>query len=144
MSPAALSGAHFFSACARFPGAQMPRLDAYGRWISDDGALYWDGRAWQPVTAITGFATYYPAAATAAVPGSVKGGVALGLGIASLIFWLLPILGFPIAISAVVVGGLAQSTSARNLGRWGLILGCVGFGLSLINAAAGVYIALHK
>ncbi len=51
----------------------MPRLDPYGRWISDDGALYWDGRAWQPVTAITGFATYSPAAATAAAPGSVKG-----------------------------------------------------------------------
>jgi hypothetical protein len=122
----------------------MPRHDAYGRWISDDGALYWDGRAWQPVTAMTGFATYQPGPATAAAPRSVKGGVALGLGIASLILWLLPVLGFPVSIAAVAVGGLSLSTSGRKLGRWGLILGCVGLGLSIINAAAGVYIATHK
>jgi len=129
---------------ATFLRAQMPRQDVYGRWVSDDGALYWDGRAWQPVTAITGFATYQAAPATAGAPSSAKGGVALGLGVASLIFWLLPILGFPISIAAVVVGGLSLSTSGRRLGRWGLILGCVGLGLSLINAAAGVYIATHR
>ncbi|HVH64346.1 MAG TPA: hypothetical protein VNA65_12180 [Candidatus Dormibacteraeota bacterium] len=26
----------------------MPRQDAYGRWISDDGLQYWDGTAWRP------------------------------------------------------------------------------------------------
>ena len=26
----------------------MPRQDAYGRWISDDGLFYWDGNAWRP------------------------------------------------------------------------------------------------
>src|SRR2546423_260088 len=83
---------------ARFLRAQMPRQDVYGRWISDDGALYWDGRAWQPVTAVT----YQPTQPAAAAPGSAKGGIALGLGIASLLFWLLPILGLPISIAAVV------------------------------------------
>lgn len=123
----------------------MPRQDVYGRWISDDGTLYWDGQAWQPVTAITGFSTYYPATATAPAPGSsIKGGVALGFGIASLILWLLPILGLPAAITALVVGGLSMSTASRKLGRWGLILGVIGLVLSLINAAAGVFIALHK
>jgi hypothetical protein len=29
----------------------MPRQDAQGRWISDDGLSYWDGTAWRP----TGF-----------------------------------------------------------------------------------------
>ena len=29
----------------------MPRQDAYGRWISDDGLFYWDGNAWRPVAA---------------------------------------------------------------------------------------------
>ena len=29
----------------------MPHQDAHGRWISDDGHLYWDGNAWRPVTA---------------------------------------------------------------------------------------------
>ena len=27
----------------------MPRQDAQGRWISDDGLLYWDGTAWRPI-----------------------------------------------------------------------------------------------
>jgi hypothetical protein len=27
----------------------VPRQDAYGRWISDDGLFYWDGTAWRPV-----------------------------------------------------------------------------------------------
>ena len=27
----------------------MPRQDAFGRWISDDGLFYWDGNAWRPV-----------------------------------------------------------------------------------------------
>ena len=26
----------------------MPKQDAQGRWISDDGLLYWDGAAWRP------------------------------------------------------------------------------------------------
>jgi hypothetical protein len=27
----------------------MPRQDAQGRWISDDGLQYWDGAAWRPI-----------------------------------------------------------------------------------------------
>jgi hypothetical protein len=27
----------------------MPRQDAQGRWISDDGLQYWDGAAWRPM-----------------------------------------------------------------------------------------------
>jgi hypothetical protein len=27
----------------------MPRQDAQGRWISDDGQQYWDGTAWRPL-----------------------------------------------------------------------------------------------
>jgi hypothetical protein len=122
----------------------MPRQDAYGRWVSDDGALYWDGVAWQPMTAITGFATYYPTTGAAAGPSSVKGGVALGLGIASLIFWLLPILGLPVAIAALVVGGLSLGTSGRKLGRWGQVLGAIGLVLALINGAVGAYMAVHR
>src|SRR2546421_497292 len=53
---------------ARFLRAQMPRQDVYGRWISDDGALYWDGRAWQPVTPVT----YQPTQPAAAAPRHPK------------------------------------------------------------------------
>ena len=31
----------------------MPRQDAQGRWISDDGLQYWDGAAWKPTTAVS-------------------------------------------------------------------------------------------
>jgi hypothetical protein len=27
----------------------VPRQDAQGRWISDDGLFYWDGAAWRPL-----------------------------------------------------------------------------------------------
>jgi hypothetical protein len=27
----------------------MPIVDAYGRWLSDDGRLFWNGQAWQPI-----------------------------------------------------------------------------------------------
>ena len=121
----------------------MPHLDAYGRWVSDDGALYWDGRAWQPMTGITGYPAYYPAPTAPPGPSSVKGPVALGLGIASLVFWLLPALGLPVAIAALVMSWLALGTSGRRLGRWGQVLGAIGLVLSLINFAAGAYMALH-
>jgi hypothetical protein len=29
----------------------VPRQDAQGRWISDDGLSYWDGTAWRPTGA---------------------------------------------------------------------------------------------
>ena len=39
---------------AHSPGLQLklravPIQDAYGRWFSDDGRFWWDGRAWQPL-----------------------------------------------------------------------------------------------
>jgi hypothetical protein len=122
----------------------MPRLDAYGRWVSDDGALYWDGQAWQPMASITGFATYYPGTAAAArAPSRIKGGVALGFGIASLVLWLLPILGLPASITALIVGTMSLNTSGRKLGRWGLAFGVIGLVLTLINGALGAYFALR-
>jgi len=27
----------------------VPRQDAQGRWISDDGLQYWDGSTWRPI-----------------------------------------------------------------------------------------------
>ena len=30
----------------------MPKQDAQGRWISDDGTQYWDGTAWRPATTV--------------------------------------------------------------------------------------------
>lgn len=120
----------------------MPHQDAYGRWVSDDGALYWDGRAWQPLNAVAGYGAY--PTAPVGYGRSAKGGVALGFGIASMVAWLLPIAGLPISITAVVVGILSLRTSSRTLGRVGLILGAIGLVLTIINSALGVYFALNK
>ncbi|HKW72336.1 MAG TPA: hypothetical protein VJQ08_05870 [Candidatus Dormibacteraeota bacterium] len=122
----------------------MPRQDAYGRWISDDGALYWDGRAWQPVATPTGYPGYAPMIPGTYAVSSSKGSWALGLGIASLFLWLLPILGLPVSIAAVALGRMALTTSTASRGRWGFILGLIGLALSVVNAALGVYLALNK
>jgi hypothetical protein len=68
----------------------------------------------------------------------------LVLGIASLVFWLLPILGFPVAIAGLITGVLARSGSRRGMALAGMICSIIGFALSLINAAVGVYLAVNK
>jgi len=70
--------------------------------------------------------------------------VALGFGIASLILGLLPILGLPAAITALIVGAMSLNSSGRKLGRWGLAFGVIGLELTLINGALGAYLALHR
>ena len=138
----------------------MPYQDARGTWISDDGRSYWDGGAWRPVAPVAVQAPQYvpppPVAAApqpiayapapayvgappAAVPGSARAGWALGLGIFSLLAWLLPILGLPVAIVAIVLGGTSRRGGSA-MATWGMVLGIIGLALSLINAAFGVYL----
>ena len=121
----------------------MPQQDVYGRWLSDDGSMVWDGRAWQPAAPGSANPLATPAGAGYLVP-SVKGTVALGLGIASLLGWLLPIVGLPLSISAVVLGWLSVNTTSRDRGKWGLILGVIGLVLSVANAVLGAYIFVSR
>ncbi len=58
----------------------MPRQDAQGRWISDDGLQYWDGTAWRP----TG-------AQAAPARGSAVPAVLIGCGFAVVIVLVLVI-----------------------------------------------------
>lgn len=58
----------------------MPRQDAQGRWISDDGLQYWDGTAWRP----TGIQAAPPR-------GSAVPAVLLGCGFALVIVLVLAI-----------------------------------------------------
>jgi hypothetical protein len=69
----------------------MPRQDAQGRWISDDGLSYWDGAAWRPLGG-------QPAAGAAysAPPGRAKSpwpAILIGCGIALLVVVVLGIVG---------------------------------------------------
>jgi hypothetical protein len=69
----------------------VPRQDAQGRWISDDGLSYWDGAAWRPVGG-------QPAAGTAYPPPAVAGkspwpAILIGCGIALVVVVVLAIVG---------------------------------------------------
>lgn len=199
----------------------MPKQDAQGRWISDDGRSVWDGSSWKPLEQPApqqpsgggqeqtyglpqqsygqpqqsygqpqqsygqpqqtygqpqqqapaqpgqqpGWAQMAPPYSTPGTPGyptfpgpaSYAGGYqampkrrsgmaiwSLGLGIASLVFWLLPIAGLPVGIAGLITGLLARSGSRRGMALAGLICSIIGIALSLINAALGAYLALNK
>jgi hypothetical protein len=62
----------------------VPRQDAQGRWISDDGLQYWDGTAWRP----TGMQA--PARSSSALPA-----VLIGCGFA-LVIVLVLVIGFAV------------------------------------------------
>jgi hypothetical protein len=69
----------------------VPRQDAQGRWISDDGLSYWDGAAWRPVGGQPAPAGGYappPAARKSAWPACL-----IGCGIALLVVIVLGIVG---------------------------------------------------
>lgn len=136
----------------------MPYQDARGTWISDDGSAFWNSGSWQPVAPVAAAPQYAPpppaqpiqyapapayVGAPPAYPVSgARAGWALGLGIFSLVAWLLPVVGLPVSIVAIVLGGTARSRGAGSMASWGLVLGIIGLALSLINAAAGVYLKL--
>jgi hypothetical protein len=77
----------------------MPHQDAQGRWISDDGLLYWDGAAWRPTgVQPAGGAQYAPPVAGAPLPPPAGGksawpAVLIGCGIAFVVVLVLGIVG---------------------------------------------------
>jgi hypothetical protein len=70
----------------------VPRQDAQGHWISDDGLSYWDGAAWRPVGGQP------PAAIGYTPPPAAQGksawpAILIGCGIALLVVIVLGIVG---------------------------------------------------
>jgi len=64
----------------------MPRQDALGRWISDDGLFYWDGAAWRPI------GVQAPKSGGSAIPA-----IAMGCGFAIVLVIVL-IIGFTVLL----------------------------------------------
>jgi hypothetical protein len=62
---------------------------------------------------------------------------ALVLGIASLVAWIIPIIGFPVSITAVVCGSKGLRTQSRSMATGGLVTGIVGLCLSMLNSLLG-------
>lgn len=61
-------------------------------------------------------------------------------GLLSLIAWLLPVCGAPLAISAVVLGFLSRHSSRRRMAIASVVIGTIGLVLALGNAALGMYL----
>lgn len=68
----------------------------------------------------------------------------LVLGIASLLAWLLPLLGYPVSIAGIVVGALGKKSEKKNMAIVGLVLSIIGLVLTFGNSAYGVYLALNE
>ncbi len=86
----------------------------------------------------------------AGVGGPARNGLgtaALVLGIVSLVAWLLPLVGLPVAVVGIVLGFLARGRVARGeatnggAARWGLVLSVIGLVLTLGNAVLGAMAA---
>jgi hypothetical protein len=80
------------------------------------------------------------------VPAAPRGGgkaiASLVLGIASLVAWLLPVVGIPVAITGLVLGLLDRRSRNRGLAIGGIVTATIGLVAGLINSAAGVYLKL--
>ncbi|QQK74909.1 hypothetical protein HUG15_04355 [Salicibibacter cibarius] len=75
-----------------------------------------------------------------AVESKPKSGMATAafiLGLVNLIFWLIPILGFPIGIVAIILGALSLKAANRWAAITGIVVGAITFILTLINAVLG-------
>jgi hypothetical protein len=64
------------------------------------------------------------------------------LGIVSLFSWLLPICGFPVAITAVILSALGINSSKGGLAIAGVIMGGIAILLALLNSVLGMVLGL--
>jgi hypothetical protein len=75
----------------------VPRQDAQGRWISDDGLSYWDGAVWRPLGGQPVAPAGYPQPAKAKSPWPT---ILIGCGIALVVVIVLGIVGTFVLISS--------------------------------------------
>lgn len=72
-----------------------------------------------------------------------KANAALALGIISLLAWLLPCIGFPVAIAGLVLGAGGLDSPQRNTAITGMVLCVIGLVAATANAAIGAYLGAH-
>jgi len=86
----------------------------------------------------------YPPAYAAPEPrGGAFAIASLILGILSLLAWLLPIAGLPVAIAGLILGIVGRGSRSRGLAMGGIVTSSIGLGLSLINAILGAILAIR-
>lgn len=117
---------------------------------SQDGRWEWDGQTWRPVTPVASVSRAgepsQPPWIAQAPPSAARGGggqavASLVLGILSLVAWLLPIAGIPVAGIGLLLGILGVTRgSRRGMAVAGIVLSAIGLLLAVINAAIGAYL----
>lgn len=68
--------------------------------------------------------------------------IGLILGALGLICWCLPLAGVPVTIAGLVLGIMGLQSNNRGFAIAAIVLSSIGLVLSLVNAAAGVYLNL--
>lgn len=67
------------------------------------------------------------------------------LGIISMVAWLLPLTGYPIAIVGLILSILGRrSVTRKGMALAGIILSAIALALTLCNSALGAYMAMHR
>lgn len=64
----------------------------------------------------------------------------LVLGLVSIITWLIPLVGFPTTIIAIVLGGKAMRSDRKAMAIVGFVLGIIFLVVTCINSALGAYL----
>lgn len=83
-------------------------------------------------------------AGSAAADNRGQATAALVLGLVGLIAWLIPCVGLPVTVVGIIMGVKGSRSSARGMARAGLILSIVSAALTVVNAAAGAYMAVQR
>jgi hypothetical protein len=83
-----------------------------------------------------------PAAAVVVDKGAKRAKVGFVLGLAGILAWLLPIIGFPVTICGIIFSCLGLSSEARNKAVVGLTLSIIFLIVTLLNSIVGASMAV--
>lgn len=75
-------------------------------------------------------------------PASSKSIASFVLGLVGIIAWLIPLFGYPVTITGLILGCLARKNEKNGFSLAGIILSSIFLALTLINSILGVIIAL--
>jgi hypothetical protein len=73
--------------------------------------------------------------------GKGKATASLVLGLVSVVTWIIPIIGLPTTITGLVLGIKGLGPKRRGTAVAGIVLSIIFLVISLLNAAAGAYLA---
>lgn len=75
-------------------------------------------------------------------PISGKSIASFVLGLVGIIAWIIPLFGYPVTITGLVLGCLARKNEKNGFSLAGIILSSIFLVITLINSIMGVIIAL--